>query len=89
MQVLDEERMVYRDVVEAQPMLESVGLVLHGPEREVRNKLPRVWRLYFAAYEAVRRGRLYGASLRVLAGHFCHIFMLCRPCLAAMCTMLS
>ena len=49
MQVLDEEGMVYRDVVEAQPVLESIGLVLHGPEREVRNKPPRVWRLYFAA----------------------------------------
>ena len=41
MQVLDEGNTKYRDVVEAEPILESVGRHLHGPEREVRNKPSR------------------------------------------------
>ena len=83
-EVLDEEQLRYRDIFEAVPVLESVGLVLHGPERQVRNKPARVWRCYHAAHDLVRRGRCSGDCLRVLAGHFCHLYMLRRPCLAAM-----
>ncbi|CAK0825870.1 unnamed protein product [Prorocentrum cordatum] len=60
--------------------LESLGLVLCGADRRVRQKPERVWRFYFATKALLRRGRATGAELRVWAGHAAALLGL-QPCL--------
>ena len=83
-QVLDENGLKYREEYESVETLESVGLVLDGKTREIRNKPKRVWRLYHAVKSLLKRKRCSGNVLRVVAGHFCHAFLLRRCCLAAL-----
>ncbi|CAK0895889.1 unnamed protein product [Prorocentrum cordatum] len=60
--------------------LESLGLVLCGADRRVRQKPKRVWRFYFATKALLRRGRATGAEPRVWAGHAVALLGL-QPCL--------
>ncbi|CAK0856139.1 unnamed protein product, partial [Prorocentrum cordatum] len=60
--------------------LESLGLVLCGADRRVRQKPRRVWRFYFATKALLKRGRATGAELRVWAGHAV-AFLGLQPCL--------
>ncbi|CAK0809347.1 unnamed protein product, partial [Prorocentrum cordatum] len=60
--------------------LESLGLVLCGTDRRVRQKPKRVWRFYFATKALLKRGHATGAELRVWAGHAVALLGL-QPCL--------
>ncbi|CAK0822646.1 unnamed protein product, partial [Prorocentrum cordatum] len=60
--------------------LESLGLVLCGTDRRVRQKPKRVWRFYFATKALLKRGHATGAELRVWAGRAVALLGL-QPCL--------
>ncbi|CAK0849661.1 unnamed protein product, partial [Prorocentrum cordatum] len=60
--------------------LESLGLVLCGTDRRVRQRPKRVWRFYFATKALLKRGHATGAELRVWAGHAVALLGL-QPCL--------
>jgi hypothetical protein len=61
---------------------EIVGLVFNGRSKRLRHKPKRMWRLYDATLDILRRGRLYGWHLRHWLGHAVHLAMLSRPLLS-------
>ncbi|CAK0870936.1 unnamed protein product [Prorocentrum cordatum] len=72
------------DIVEHTFALEHLGAVFDGHRRLLHHQPRRVWRVYLAGKELLRRRRLRGEVLRVWIGHVVHLFMLNRPALSCL-----
>eukprot|EP00959_Pyramimonas_sp_CCMP1952_P294608 6162078-Pyramimonas_sp.AAC.1 len=72
------------DIVEHTFSLEHLGAIFDGHRRLLHHQPRRVWRVYLAGKELLRRRRLRGEVLRVWVGHVVHLFMLNRPALSSL-----
>ena len=77
---LDSVGLLYREETRGKREMESVGLVLDGRRREVRNTVKRAWRLRIGLSELLKQGACSGYTLRVVIGHLVHFFMPRKMC---------
>ena len=71
------------DVTEQTFLLDHLGAVIDGRRRLLHHRPRRVWRVYLARKELLRRRRLRGEILRIWIGHVVRLFMLDRPALSS------
>ena len=76
--------MAYRVEVDQAVEMETVGLWVDLRKRVVRNTAKRTWRLHAALTQLLRQKRCSGTTLRVVAGHLCHFFMVQRCALSVL-----
>ena len=81
---LEKRGFVLKDIVEACPILDMIGLEFNGNDRTWRHRTKRFWQLRRGLLELISKGWATGETLRALAGHLVHFFMLSRPALSVL-----
>ena len=82
MEELEKRGFVPKDIVEACPILDMIGLEFNGNECIWRHRTKRFWQLRRGLQELIAKGWATGETLRAVAGHLVHLLMLSRPALS-------
>lgn len=75
--------LAYKIEAKARAEMESVGLLLDGRRRTIRNTSQRTWRLYAGVGALIAQGGCTGDTMRVIAGYLVHFLMIRRCVLSA------
>ena len=71
--------LLVHEVETGQAALRHLGAVVDGVGRRITHQPERIWKVYLAGREMLRRHRLRGEVLRIWVGHVVNIMMLTRP----------
>ncbi len=81
---LRRRRLVLRDLMYGEPVIEFLGMVLDRPRRLLRHSDKRLWRPWAAIGFVLDTGFASGEVMRVINGHLCHFFGLRVPALSVL-----
>ena len=79
---LDRLGLKWHEFTDEAVVFEMLGVIIDGRSHRVYHKPRRVWRLYLAVQEIVLMKKLSSRQMRVVLGHFMHLFMLLRPAIS-------